>query len=99
MVSTPCSATVKRVATDRRIETTVPRDDLWLAQAPQGLHRELALAAFARAQAEHWDCSDDVQVMERAGHHAVVVPGDNRNLKITTPEDLAIAEALIAVDG
>ncbi len=78
-----------------RIATTVPRDDLWLAQTPQGLRREAALAAFAQAQAEGWLCSDDVQVIERWGGSVVVVRGDRANLKITTPDDWAVAEALI----
>jgi 2-C-methyl-D-erythritol 4-phosphate cytidylyltransferase len=96
VVAIPCAATVKRARADRTVDTTVPRDDLWLAQTPQGLRRTEALAAFARADAEAWSCSDDVQVMERAGHRVALVPGDARNLKLTTPDDWAIAEALLS---
>jgi 2-C-methyl-D-erythritol 4-phosphate cytidylyltransferase len=95
VVAIPCAATVKRARPDRTVDATVPRDDLWLAQTPQGLRRTEALAAFARAAAEAWMCSDDVQVMERAGHRVALVPGDARNLKLTTPDDWAVAEALI----
>jgi 2-C-methyl-D-erythritol 4-phosphate cytidylyltransferase len=95
VVAIPCAATVKRARADRTIDATVPRDDLWLAQTPQGLRRAEALVAFARAEAERWSCSDDVQVMERAGHRVALVPGDARNLKLTTPDDWAVAEALI----
>jgi 2-C-methyl-D-erythritol 4-phosphate cytidylyltransferase len=95
VVALPCAATVKRARSDHTVETTVPRDDLWLAQTPQGLRRGEALAAFARAAQERWTCSDDVQVMERAGHRVALVPGDARNLKLTTPDDWAVAEALI----
>jgi 2-C-methyl-D-erythritol 4-phosphate cytidylyltransferase len=95
LVAVPCSATVKR-ASGERVAETVPRDQLWLAQTPQGFRRDLATAAFDRAIAEAWDCSDDAQVLERAGHSVGLVPGDARNLKITTPEDLALAAALIA---
>lgn len=97
VVALPCPDTVKRVERNvpHRIATTVPRDDLWLAQTPQGLRREAALAAFAQAQAEGWLCSDDVQVIERWGGSVVVVRGDRANLKITTPDDWAVAEALI----
>lgn len=95
VVAVPCAATVKRARADRTVDTTVPRDDLWLAQTPQGLRRNEALAAFARAAAEGWTCSDDVQVMERAGHRVALVPGDARNLKLTTPDDWAVAEALL----
>jgi 2-C-methyl-D-erythritol 4-phosphate cytidylyltransferase len=95
VVAVPCSATVKRARDDRTVEATVPRDDLWLAQTPQGLRRTEALTAFARAETEGWSCSDDVQVMERAGHRVALVPGDTRNLKLTTPDDWAVAEALL----
>lgn len=95
VVAVPCAATVKRARSDQTVEATVPRDDLWLAQTPQGLRRSEALAAFASAASERWACSDDVQVMERAGHHVALVLGDARNLKLTTPDDWAVAEALI----
>lgn len=95
VVAVPCAATVKRARADLTVDATVPRDDLWLAQTPQGLRRSEALAAFDRAAAEHWSCSDDVQVMERAGHRVALVLGDTRNLKLTTPDDWAVAEALL----
>jgi 2-C-methyl-D-erythritol 4-phosphate cytidylyltransferase len=95
VVAIPCSATVKRASAQGTVETTVPRTDLWLAQTPQGLRLEVGLAAFARAEAEGWTCSDDAQVMEQAGHSVIIVPGDARNLKLTTPDDWAVAEALV----
>jgi len=95
VVAVPCAATVKRVRSDHTVDSTVPRDDLWLAQTPQGLRRADALAAFTRATNERWSCSDDAQVMERAGHRVALVPGDARNLKLTTPDDWAVAEALL----
>jgi 2-C-methyl-D-erythritol 4-phosphate cytidylyltransferase len=99
VVAIACSDTVKRtdVETPRRVAATLPRDGLWLAQTPQGLRREIALAAFALAENEGWLCSDDVQVIERVGGSITVIPGDRRNFKITTPEDWALAEALVAL--
>jgi 2-C-methyl-D-erythritol 4-phosphate cytidylyltransferase len=99
VVAVPCAATVKRARSDGTVDTTVARDDLWLAQTPQGLRRAEALAAFARAVAENWSCSDDAQVMERAGHRVALVLGDARNLKLTTPDDWAVAEALLGKAG
>lgn len=98
VVAIPCAHTVKRAqpGTPPLVATTVAREDLWLAQTPQGLRRAAGLAAFARAAAEGWACSDDAQVMERAGHRVALVPGDARNLKLTTPDDWAVAEALLA---
>jgi 2-C-methyl-D-erythritol 4-phosphate cytidylyltransferase len=97
VVAIPCPDTVKRTAEGAaEVASTVPRDGLWLAQTPQGFRRDAGLAAFARAVAEGWTCSDDAQVMERAGHRVALVPGDRRNLKVTTPDDWAVAEALLA---
>lgn len=100
VVAIPCAHTVKRsrrAAGDTTfVDATVPRDDLWLAQTPQGFRRTVGLAAFARAATEGWVCSDDAQVMERAGCRVALVSGDARNLKLTTPDDWAVAEALLA---
>lgn len=94
LVAVTCSSTVKR-APNGVVETTVKRDDLWLAQTPQGFHRGDGIAAFEKAIAGNWNCSDDAEVLERAGIEVTIVPGDARNIKITTPDDLALAEALM----
>ena len=99
VVAVPCAATVKRARSDGTVDTTVPREGLWLAQTPQGLRRAEGLVAFNRAAAEGWSCSDDAQVMERAGHRVALVMGDARNLKLTTPDDWAVAEALLGPAG
>ncbi len=99
VVAIPCSATVKRANADGTVIETVPRSDLWLAQTPQGFRLDLGLAAFAKAEAEQWTCSDDAQVMEKAGYSVAIVPGDARNLKLTTPDDWAVAEALISAES
>lgn len=99
VVAMPCAATVKRAGGDGRVAATVPRTGLWLAQTPQGFRRAEGLAAFARAAAEGWDCTDDAEVLERAGHAVELVPGDPRNLKITEPGDLALAEAILRSAG
>lgn len=95
VVAAPCAATVKRVRAGT-VLATVDRSDLWLAQTPQGFLRALALPAYARALAEGWACSDDAEVLERAGIPVVVVPGEPTNLKITEPGDLPLAHALLA---
>jgi 2-C-methyl-D-erythritol 4-phosphate cytidylyltransferase len=98
VVAVPCAATVKRTLAGTVVET-VPREDLWLAQTPQGFLRDLGLQAFARAEREGWSCSDDAQVLERAGARVAVIPGDTRNLKITTMDDWAMAVALMRDGG
>lgn len=95
LVALPCPATVKRAGPGALVAATVPRHDLWLAQTPQGFRRAEGLAAFARAAAAGWNCTDDAEVLERAGFAIALVAGDPLNLKITEPGDFALAEALL----
>jgi 2-C-methyl-D-erythritol 4-phosphate cytidylyltransferase/2-C-methyl-D-erythritol 2,4-cyclodiphosphate synthase len=96
VVAVPCAATVKRASPQGLVAATVPRTDLWLAQTPQGFHRRAGLAAFAAAEADAFDGTDDVQLFERQGLPVALVPGDACNLKLTTRDDLAVALALLA---
>ncbi len=83
--------TVKRVAGDR-VAATIPRDDLVAVQTPQAFRA----AALRRAHAGGLDATDDAALVEQAGGVVVVVPGEPRNIKVTGPEDLAVAAALAA---
>lgn len=96
VLAVPCAATVKRASPAGMVAETVPREGLWLAQTPQAFHRELGLAAFAAAARDGFQGTDDVQLLERAGHVVALVTGDARNLKLTTRDDLAVASALLA---
>jgi 2-C-methyl-D-erythritol 4-phosphate cytidylyltransferase/2-C-methyl-D-erythritol 2,4-cyclodiphosphate synthase len=89
----PLGDTIKRVA-DGRIRDTVDRSLLWRAQTPQGFHFAAILAAH-RAAAGHV-LTDDSAVAEAAGIAPVVVAGSEDNLKVTTAQDLAAAERLLA---
>ena len=75
VVSMPSYATVKRTADGLTVSETVPRDPLWLAQTPQGLHRHEALTAFAAADQTGDRHPDDVAVPEQAGHRISPGPG------------------------
>lgn len=88
----PLTDTIKRAADGRVIET-VPRDHLWRAQTPQGFHRLALMTALAAWRGD--DPSDEVRVMEDAGHPVALVPGSARLLKLTHQEDMAMAEALV----
>ena len=68
----------------------VPRERLWEAQTPQVFRRQLLLDAYARRGG--LAATDDAQLVERIGHKVTVVPGSPVNLKITTREDLRLAE-------
>jgi len=95
IVGVPVKDTVKTVE-DGRIAGTPRRDRLWLAQTPQAFYFALIREAHARARAEGHVGTDDASLVERLGRPVAVVRGDYRNIKITTPEDLVLAEALLA---
>ena len=87
--------TLKRVV-DGAIVETVARAGLWQAQTPQAFRRDILVAAHRRAVNEHIAATDDADLLERTGTRVVVVEGSSANIKITTPSDLAIVEAIVA---
>jgi 2-C-methyl-D-erythritol 4-phosphate cytidylyltransferase len=91
----PVSDTLKRVA-DGAISATVARAGLWQAQTPQAFRRDLLIAAHQRASSEGIVATDDADLVERTGARVEVVEASTDNIKITTPSDLAIVEAIIA---
>ena len=74
---------------------TVPRDGLYLVQTPQGFRRAVLAAAYAASDS---DTTDDAALVAATGYAVRLVPGDRRNLKLTTPDDWALAEALLNVE-
>ena len=86
--------TVKRVdAGGQVVRETIPREQIWLAQTPQGFRTSVLREAIALG-AQGVDATDEAMLAERAGHAVRVVPGDERNIKITTSDDLASARAV-----
>ncbi len=88
----PVADTVKRVL-DGLVVTTVPREELALAQTPQAFRADALRAAHDRAAATGLEVTDDAQALEAAGCVVRAIPGDPMNVKITTMLDLARAEA------
>jgi len=84
--------TVKRAGADRIVTATLPRDEIFLAQTPQAFRVQVLRDALAIAD----DATDEAALAERAGHHVSVVEGDPRNLKVTTADDLELAERLLS---
>lgn len=76
------------------ITRTVTRTSLWRAQTPQGFPRPMLESAYARARAEGFAGTDDAELVERTGARVMLVPDVSTNLKVTTPEDFRLAEAL-----
>lgn len=83
--------TVKRADADGRVVETLPRDSIYLAQTPQAFRVDVLRDALRLAD----DVTDEASLAERAGYEVRLVEGDPGNLKITTPEDLVIAERLL----
>jgi 2-C-methyl-D-erythritol 4-phosphate cytidylyltransferase len=78
-----------------RVEKTIPREHLWAMQTPQIMKRAELLNAFKNCPIPLAQVTDDVQLIELAGGQVWLVAGEERNLKITTPMDLKIAELLL----
>jgi len=94
LVAVPAKDTVK-VVTDGVVRATPPRETLWLAQTPQAFKYGTILAAHEMAAAEGFLGTDDAMLVERLEKEVHIVMGDYRNIKITTPEDLILAEAFL----
>lgn len=97
IVGLPVWDTLKRISDSGCIEATLPRERVWMAQTPQAFRVDLLRAAHERARREAVLGTDDASLMERSGAAVHMVPGSPSNIKITTAEDLALAEALIAL--
>ncbi len=74
---------------------TPDRNLCWLAQTPQAFRTEVLVGAMERAVSDGFRGTDDVSLVERLGAQVVIIEGSYRNIKITTPEDLEIAEFLL----
>jgi 2-C-methyl-D-erythritol 4-phosphate cytidylyltransferase len=95
LLAVPVSDTVKQADDKRRIQQTVARKGLWLAQTPQVFRREWLIAAYAQRAQLGKEITDDAQLIEAAGHAVYLVEGATTNIKITTRADLALAEAIL----
>jgi 2-C-methyl-D-erythritol 4-phosphate cytidylyltransferase len=92
----PLGDTLKEVEPNdpTRILRTRPRARLWRAQTPQGFPRQILEEAHARAARIGHRATDDAALVESMGHTVRLVPDSSRNIKVTTPEDLALAQLL-----
>ncbi len=92
----PLADTLKRVGDQRVIVATVARTALWQAQTPQAFRRALLIRAHERAVIDRVIATDDADLVEQLGATVAVVDGSAFNFKITTPEDLRLAELAVA---
>ena len=90
----PATDTVKRSGPDGRVVDTLPRAEIFLAQTPQAFRVDVLREALALGERTP-DATDEAALVERSGRPVRLVQGDPRNLKITTADDLALAERLL----
>ena len=88
--------TIKVVDEHGIIKSTPERKQLWAAQTPQGFDVKLLKQCHAEGVRQGWEVTDDAALFEKCGMEVRIVPGEETNLKITTPQDLAIAEFILS---
>jgi len=96
VLAVPVKETIKRVE-HGNIITTLDRDKIWLSQTPQTFEYKLILDAYQKAEEDDFAGTDDSSLVERLGHEVTILEGDYKNIKITTAEDLMIAEKLLEI--
>jgi 2-C-methyl-D-erythritol 4-phosphate cytidylyltransferase len=95
ILALPVSETVKHVTASGIIDKTLNRDSLWIAQTPQVFQYGIIRHAHDTARLNGYSGTDDALLVERLGYEVKVITGSRLNLKITTPEDVRIAEAIL----
>lgn len=96
IAAVPVKDTIKVVnATTQLIENTPDRSYLWAAQTPQGFQVEALRQCHEEGLRQGWEVTDDAALFEQCGLPVKIVPGEETNLKVTTPVDLTIAEFIL----
>ena len=96
VVAMPLKETIKRVGDENTVSETIDRRVLWGAQTPQTFKASLLREAYESAFRDKVVGTDEAMLVERIGHKVKVIKGDYRNIKITTTDDLVLAEAIAA---
>jgi 2-C-methyl-D-erythritol 4-phosphate cytidylyltransferase len=96
IAAVPIKDTIKVVDDNDIIKNTPERKQLWAAQTPQGFDVKLLKQCHAEGVRQGWEVTDDAALFEKCGIEVRIVPGEETNLKITTPQDLAIAEFILS---
>ena len=91
IAAVPVTDTIKVAGDDRVVQRTLPRGNLWAVQTPQVFRFDIITEAYRRVEAE---VTDDASLVEQLGYKVKLYMGSYDNIKITTPDDLALAEIL-----
>ena len=98
VLGVPVKDTIKTV-TDGMVSGTPDRSTLYITQTPQIFRRDAYLEGIKNAEANGLDFTDDCQLVEAVGARVRMVPSDYTNIKITTPEDMSLAETIMSNGG
>jgi 2-C-methyl-D-erythritol 4-phosphate cytidylyltransferase len=96
IAAVPVKDTIKVVNDNGVIKNTPDRQQLWAAQTPQGFDVKLLKQCHDEGIRQGWEVTDDAALFEKCGIEVRIVPGEETNLKITTPQDLAMAEFILS---
>lgn len=95
VLGVPCKATIKESADGSTVLRTIPRERLWEVHTPQVIRIDTLQRGFANVLKNGLDVTDDVSIVEQLGETVKLTRGEYTNLKITTPEDMNVAEAIL----
>jgi 2-C-methyl-D-erythritol 4-phosphate cytidylyltransferase len=95
VLGVPCKATIKESEDGKMILRTIPRARLWEVHTPQVIKIDTLQRGFAKVTAENLEVTDDVSIVEAMGEPVKLTKGEYTNLKITTPEDMNVATAIL----
>ena len=95
VLGVPCKATIKESEDGSFVQRTIPRSRLWEVHTPQIIRVKTLIRGFEKVEAEGLDVTDDVSIVEALGEPVKLTLGEYTNLKITTPEDMDVATAIL----
>jgi len=95
IVGVPIQDTLKKISILNNIEKTIERNNIWLAQTPQAFRYEIIRKAHENAKLKEYTGTDDAFLVEQIGNPVKIVKGNKNNIKITTREDLKLAQAML----
>ena len=99
VLGVPCKATIKESDDGITVQRTIPRSRLWEVHTPQVVKVEALLRGFDKVEKEGLEVTDDVSIIEALGEPVKLTLGEYTNLKITTPEDMDVATAILSDRG
>lgn len=95
ILAVPANDTLKRANSEQRIESTMDRSTIWQAQTPQMFRYGLLKNAINHSISNNIEITDEASALESMGYMPKLIKGDARNLKVTTPDDIDLAEFLL----